>query len=334
MLEIKSLILLVNKKLIFADLIADIVVQPIIVDDQDMLQKTILIVAVASLGSSCVKKNSSNSDTKYAQLDDFGGFGLAEVLPNQTVTICSDESTNKAADLVKKSILEWAAPIGRDKYIKVDTGCSSKADVKVTLTTSDSNGTCEGGVAAYTYPESKGAFTIVYCSQQFVTAVDINIHEVGHIWMQCDRYGLGDLSQAKFGANCSSTYTDNKEVSSAMMAGGPSHPQKVTQDDANSMKALGLRTDISANEKWKNIANNSTPTPSGNPSSPKDNKSTPPLDDAKIIPKNDNSSSPANSPLDYAANCNRLMQIPVSQLSSQDSLSKTFCLLGSLLSKP
>ena len=298
-----------------------------------MAQKKILFAVIAILGTSCVKKQSSSSGTKYGQLDDFGGFGLAEVLPNQTVTICSEETTDKAKDLVKKSILEWAAPIGRDKFIKVDTSCNSKADVKITLTTSDSNSTCGGGVAAYTFPEGKGTFTIVYCSPEFVTAVDINIHEVGHIWMQCDRYGSGDLSQAKFGANCSSTNTDNKELSSAMMAGGPSHPQKVTEDDANSMKALALRTDITSNDKWKNVANISSPNPSEIPSSPNKNKFTPPLDDAKLSPKADDSSPPANSSLDYAGNCKRLSQIPVAQLSSQDSLSKTFCQLGSMFFK-
>ncbi len=297
-----------------------------------MLRKTILLLTIIHFGSSCVKKQSTSSDTKYAQLDDFGGFGLAEVLPNQTVTICSDESTSKAADIVKKSILEWAAPIGRDKFIKVDTSCNSKADVKITLTTSDSNSTCGGGVAAYTFPEGKGTFTIVYCSQEFVTAVDINIHEVGHIWMQCDRYGSGDLSQAKFGANCSSTNTDNKELSSAMMAGGPSHPQKVTEDDANSMKALALRTDITANDQWKNIANNSSPNPSKSPTPLNKNNSTPPLDDAKLTPKADSSSQAGNTSSDYAGNCNRVLQIPTAQLSSQDSLTKTFCQIGSMFS--
>lgn len=211
--------------------------------------KLFQVSLMCAFSISCVKKSETSGNTKYAQMDDFGGYGFAELLPNQSVSICANGETQQAAAMVKDAFLEWAAAIGRDKYLKVDTNCGS-GNMKVNLYVES----CEA--AAYTSPEGQGQFKIAYCSPEHVTAKDINLHEVGHIWMQCDRYSQsGDLSQAKFGDGCSSQYSDGKELPSAMMAGGPSHPKKVTEDDVNAMRALAKRTDISANSQWTNFQN-------------------------------------------------------------------------------
>ena len=112
------------------------------------------------------------------------------------------------------------------------------------------------GVVAQTFPVKAKGWRVIICDR-IGQSYDIMLHEIGHVFGQCDRYSDSkNIYHPSQGGNCETSHglSDGKfEIPSAMQAGGPGHPQKVTEDDIKGFNALLNRSDVSGAAEWRDF---------------------------------------------------------------------------------
>lgn len=156
---------------------------------------------------------------------------LISAPPNSVIEACGEQQTYEVGALQK-----WAAAIGRSAYLKfVTCGSDPKASITVTVQTSSCGGT------AWADPASR---TIHLCSSANTIAMDqLLLHESGHIWGMCDQYQEG-LSF------CDTGHMTSQLPAKAVMKW---YEPDLQQDDIEGLTNLINRSDIAANQVWKDF---------------------------------------------------------------------------------
>lgn len=250
-----------------------------------------LIVAMAP---SCAPPRDAANSTrlKYGHSEGWESGTILSIAPGSTLAVCDKGTGGQASSSVVKAIMEWASGAGMSNQLKVVEACGNQNEI--TLYTGGCEEAGAAGAAAFTsFWGEQGKWKINYCNTSYVSSYDITLHEVGHIFGQCDRYGSGSLGHPVKGQSCadSGPGTDgNYNAPSAMQAGGPNHPHRITEDDKKGVQALIARNDISGASRWR-TAINSGIKPNSNqlPSNPNNN--------SDLSQNPNNSNAPQSNPL-------------------------------------
>lgn len=182
----------------------------------------------------CRKPQEEVSELKWGHLKTSQydpSLWLISAPPHSVIEACGEQQ-NHAVGAMQK----WAAAIGRSNYLKfVTCGSDPKATIKVTVQTSSCSGT------AWADPPSR---TIHLCSSANTIAMDqLLLHETGHIWGMCDQYEAG-LSF------CDTGHMTSQLPAKAVMKW---YEQDLQQDDIDGLTNLINRSDIPANQVWKDF---------------------------------------------------------------------------------
>lgn len=213
------------------------------------LRSVAFVLAFIASASCAPPRNgtAAKSQLRYAHTPGWENNTMLAISPGSTFFVC-DRGTGATSDIIK-AIREWANAAGIDAHLKVQEGCGNKFEVGVEV------GPCDAA-AVTSHWGVPGQWKITYCGQTWTKSYDITLHEVGHMYGQCDRYGSGGFGHPVRGENCSDQGrgSDGKyNLPSAMQAGGPAHPKRVTEDDRNGVLALMTRSDIRGAQRWRDF---------------------------------------------------------------------------------
>jgi hypothetical protein len=173
---------------------------------------------------------------------------LANLKPDSMVTFCGDLQ-NEAA----QALSQWISAAGREGRIEVTTGCSSEADEKIVVATSDHLGTsklCQApslGAAARVDTRS-----IIVCDLELKNAY--LLHEMGHLWGMCDVYP----ESVRPSNNCDPKWFTGRNVDSVM---GANMSEFLTVSDKVGAAALVNRQDLPGFLLWNREASAPTESP-------------------------------------------------------------------------
>lgn len=232
-----------------------------------MLAKILIVAGVTSCAPPRQDYRPS-SKLRYAHTQGWEDTTMLAIAPGSTLYVC-DKGTGATRDIIR-AVEEWATAAGMNGHLKLAEGCGKQNEITSLIDK------CNAAAITSHWGEA-GRWQLSYCGTTYTNSYDITLHEVGHMFGQCDRYSSNDsLWHPVRGQNCSDQGrgTDgNYELPSAMQAGGPAHPHRVTEDDRNGLLALLARNDITGAAQWRTVAgkpgNNgtaSTPPGTNNPS--------------------------------------------------------------------
>lgn len=228
------------------------------------------LMFVISTMISCAPPRNEQLSTgrlKYGHSDGWENTTILSVPPQSTLYICDKGSG--ATSSIKKALMEWATAGGMASLLKLAEGCGNKFELTTTVERCGQYGS-SGAAAITSQMGIPGKWEISYCQQGMQNNYQITLHEVGHVFGQCDRYGSGGLMHPVRGEGCedSGSGSDGKyNAPSAMQAGGPNNPGRVTEDDQNGIKALLARNDVTGASAWRAALKNPSNLPQSSDSS-------------------------------------------------------------------
>lgn len=215
---------------------------------------------------SCKKETSNTSDLMHGHLkeDSWKSNTLFSLPPKKfrigneiaygvRISVCDTTAEKKFAKLVIEALDEWLGPFYG--YFEVYNNCVKNATIAI-----DDKQKCSfENAIAETFPVSikkNKSWTIRICKKEKVN-YQVILHEVGHIFGQCDRYNTKSEDgqyHPQMGANCDDSKVGTDGVfnkSSAMQVPGERHPGTVTKDDIQGMVEFVKRADVSTNVPWQ-----------------------------------------------------------------------------------
>ena len=195
----------------------------------------------------------SDSAVKFGHLVGWNNKTIATVSPGEQIYFCDKGAGSDATELVRKAMIEWLDVSSLDEVLTTEVGCDTDPmfipSVMVSL-----GGCLNSDNWAETLTTASRQWTVRFCRPEARTK-DLALHEVGHIFGQCDRYSNeANLLHPAKGVNCLETTGASNavfDVKSAMQAGGSGHPGKVTLDDADGVAALFAREDVKGAADWR-----------------------------------------------------------------------------------
>jgi hypothetical protein len=195
------------------------------------------------------QEEGEDSSLKWGHLSYASSAMLANVLPNETISLCGtyQGETREAIEL-------WAAQIGRKGHLKFDMNCGPGKRINVNTISQAQMCAIYGMGPTCTVRGSAGGNSI-----QLVAGYPKNkgalLHEVGHLWGLCDQYGNPSPSANNCDALHRSAIRSNGTSSM-----GATFRFELAADDITGIRQLAARSDIKANVVWQNYLQ-STPKP-------------------------------------------------------------------------
>jgi len=212
----------------------------------------------------CKRTQIDNSAVDYGFSTQLVNLSLFHLGPDKAVTVCDRGSAGATVtDNIGRAVKEWADTINRGGRITVRKACTQNAGDALIGVTIGSTGSCGAGAAGCTVSSRPLAYELYFPNAAMAT-YDAILHEIGHVWGNCDRYTASTLHTPAFGSNCNGK-TNNKAVASAMQALSQNSPHRVTEDDAEGMRAMAEDLSIGANSSWKMTAGSSPGAPAAMP---------------------------------------------------------------------
>lgn len=191
------------------------------------------------------------SEAKWAFSSDLTRLGLFQLLPDRSVNVCDRNGSGGTADVVLGALKAWADTIGRSSRIKFQKACDAGDGGALIDVYGGTTGSCGGGAIACAESGRTLRFA-VSLGRGFETNREAALHEAGHVWGNCDRYGGGKLDAPTLGEGC-----DGKRggalAASAMQAVGANPQRGITADDVQGMKAMAADPNIAANAAWADV---------------------------------------------------------------------------------
>jgi hypothetical protein len=234
--------------------------QELAVCDLGFIKSLFLVLMVLSC-----KKTESSSELKWGMMSDLKVMSLFDIEPNRFIYVC-DKSPSKDVSPITNIIFavkEWAKSIKRDEALKIQDGCPpSGTDDGLILLWVTEVFQCKGQGDGCMRMDTTNQYdfkTIQHIELKPTKASNLGLalHEVGHAWGNCDRYGPDYLTNPDWdtpnkGLTCNGVNNGDFTKPSAMqMVGGKGHPQRVTEDDALGMQAIAQDLSIPANVVWQ-----------------------------------------------------------------------------------